>query len=235
MIEDKIAKLLAKAEGTNNPHEAEAYMEQAERLMLKYGVERALVEGKRPGSVQQEIIVESIEYRNGHGYGPALEQIGFAVAPNFSVKALKSRSSDDRVYWMWFIGHRSDVDQTKQLFNSLLAQAVPQAKHWWKTEGKVKQWWATDNEAYLARREFIYAFASGVRNRLEETRNTVVAEAEPGAALVLVDRAERVERWVEDNMEVGKGRDSTRRYGGSSAAVAGHAAGREAVSQKSVR
>ncbi len=234
-IEDKIVKLLAKAEGTDNVHEAEAFMKQAEKLMLQHGVERALVEGKRPGSVQQEIIVEQVQFRNGHGYGSALVQIGFAIAPNFSVRALQSKTRDDKIYWMWFVGHRSDVDQAKQLFNSLLAQAVPQAKHWWKNEGKALYFYPTDNEAYLARREFIYAFASGVRSRLAETRNQVVEESGAGTELVLVDRAARVERWVEDNLEVSKGRSSNRRSGGYAATVAGHAAGREAVGQKSLK
>ena len=53
---EKIAKLLAKAERTDNEHERDAYTQQAERLMLKLGIERAELESA--GEVKAEDIVE---------------------------------------------------------------------------------------------------------------------------------------------------------------------------------
>lgn len=228
-IEDTIAKLLAKAEGTDNAHEAEAFMAKAEKLMLQHGVERAALEARRPGSVRQEIVIEKIVVKDGSGYAMALIQIAFAVAPSFDCRALQSRlSTGARV--AWFIGHKSDVADAVQLFNSLIAQAPSQALRWQKTE----QPWSSRNDAYLARREFIFAFASGVRSRLAETRNAVVAEAATGTELVLVERSARVDAWVDENLELSKGRSTTRRDGGYFAAIAGHAAGREAVNSKAL-
>jgi hypothetical protein len=231
-MEEKIAKLLAMAEGTTNPHEAEIFMAQAEKLMLKYGIDRAMLDGKA-GSKREEIVVEKISIPNGHGYAVAMVQVGHAVGPSFNLKTLQSNLYDGGKV-LWLIGHSSDVRAAEQLVSSLLAQSRSQALHWWKTEGKQSYFSPNDNDAYLARREFIFAFASGVRARLKETRNRVVEEAGTGTELVLVDRASRVESWVDENMKVGKGRASHRNHGGYAAARAGEAAGRDAVTTKKV-
>lgn len=233
-MEDRIAKLLAKAEGTTNAHEAEVYMAKAEELMLKFGIERANLEAKRPGAKRQEIVIKKVYVKNGHGYATAMVSIGNAVGPSFSVRILQSSVYDGSKV-IWLIGHTTDVDDAETLLNSLLVQSRQQAIAWWRKEGKVSRPWASDNDAYLARREFIYAFASGVRSRLAETRNRVVDEAEPGTALVLVERSKLVDSWVDENLQVGKARATQRRDGGYDAHIAGHAAGRDAVSSKALR
>lgn len=131
--------------------------------------------------------------------------------------------------------HASDVRDAATLVNSLLAQSRSQALHWWKKEGKALHHpYNGDNEAYLARREFIFAFASGVRARLKETRDRVVQQSGAGTELVLVDRSKIVDSWVDQNMTVGKGRASHRNHGGMAAVRAGQAAGRDAVTIKQV-
>src|SRR5688572_13087718 len=96
-IEDKIAKLLAKAEGTNNPLEAETFMRKAEELMLKHGIERAMLEDRKPGHVRQEIIVRRIHIPGGHGYAMAMVNIGHAIGPSFSLKTLQSNLGEGRL------------------------------------------------------------------------------------------------------------------------------------------
>lgn len=231
-MEDKIAKLLAMAEGTTNPHEAESFMAKAEELMLQHGIERAQLEARRPGHVKREIVIKRIHILGGHGYAMAMVQIGHAVGPSFSVKTLQSNAGEGRI--LWLVGHTTDVDDAERLVNSLLPQSVAQAKAWWRKEGKSSSPFATDNEAYLARREFIFAFASGVRSRLDETRNRVVAEAGAGTELVLVDRAKVVQSWIDDNLETGKARRTNRRAGTYEAVIAGREAGRDSVNSKAV-
>lgn len=233
-IEDRIAKLLAKAEGTDNAHEAEAYMAKAEELMLQHGIERAQLESKRPGTKREPIVTVRVHIPNGHGYADAMMHIGFAVAPAFSVRALKSNLRDG-ARLVWLVGHTSDVEQAETLLNSLILQSKQQAVTWWKRDGKQLHPYATDNDAWKARREFIYAFASGVRSRLEETKNRVVAEATAGTELVLVERSKLVDSWINDNMQLGRGRATSRTYGSHSAAMAGKQAGREAVNTKALR
>ena len=174
-IETKIAGLLAKAEATPFPAEAEAFMAKAEELMLKYGIELANVQARKPGQKREEIVTVRFNIPNGHGYAAAMAHIAHTIAPNFSIRSLQSLMGDGgRV--MWYIGHKSDVEQAERLAQSLMEQSRTQALHWWKTEGKAGSPWATDNDAFLARREFIYAFARGAGSRLEETRAFVVPD-----------------------------------------------------------
>lgn len=228
---DTIAKLLAKAEGTNNQHEAETFMAKAEQMMLEEGVDRAMLEARRPGQKREDIVQERIYIKNGHGYGMAMKKVAHAVAPSFSVHSLQANMYNGDIV-VFLIGHRSDVEQAKVLAESLMEQSRKQALHWWKTVGKAEHPHYDDNDAYYARREFIFAFASGVRARLEETRNRVAEEAGTGTDLVLRERLEVVIEWVDENMKVGKARASNRIGGGQAAARAGKQAGRDAISHK---
>jgi len=233
-LESKIAALLAKAESTTHPEEAEAFMAKAEELMLKNGIERANLEARRPGQKHEDIVTVRFTIKNGHGYAPAMATVAHYIAPSFSIRSLQTILGDgSRV--IWFVGHESDVEKARTLADSLIAQSRTQALAWWKSQGKFDFPFYTDNEAYLARREFIFAFATGARDRLKETRNRVVEEAEAGTALVLVDREQLVDSWIADNLKTGKGRRTSRRAGSREAARAGKQAGREAVAPKAVR
>jgi len=240
-IESTIAKLLAKAEGTTNQHEAEAFMQKAEELMLKHGVERAQLEAKQVGATRKTtpIITKRIRIKDGSGYALAFLQIGFEVAPVFNVRALQSSVYGSNDKMLWLIGHEDDVADAETLFTSLRTQAQPAAVAWWRKDGKAefeaRNWVkATDNEAYLARREFIFGFARGAGARLRETRGKVVQQAGTGAELVLVDRKAAVDKWIDENMQVGRGRATSRRSGGSGARAAGTQAGRDAVASRAI-
>ena len=233
-IEATIAKLLAKAEGTTNQHEAEAFMAKAEELMLKHGIERAELEAKQVGATKKTtpIVTKRIYIKDGSGYALAFMAIGHEVGPVFNVRTLQSSAGNDKI--LWLIGHEDDVQDATTLFTSLRTQAQPAAVAWWRKEGKPAQPWASDNDAYLARREFIFGFARGAGSRLRETRNRVVHEAGNGAELVLVDRKAAVDRWIDDNLQVGKGRSTSRRHGGRDATAAGKEAGRNAVASRAI-
>jgi hypothetical protein len=232
-LESTIAKLLAKAEGTTNPHEAEAFMAKAEEMMLKNGIDRAAAEAHLPGHRREEIVTVRWRIKNGHGYALAMEDIAHAMAPNFSIKSFQT-VMDDGSRIIWYVGHESDVKQAEELAQSLISQSRTQALHWWKTEGKQECPGYTDNDAYIARRQFISSFGFGAGARLRETRSRVVEESDPGTSLMLVDRKKLVTTWVDENMNVGKARRTNPHSGSDSAARAGRSAGREAVGTKKV-
>lgn len=58
---DLVARLLAKAEQTT-PREAEALTEHAERLMVKHGIDQALIDEKRArrGQATEPIVTEAV-------------------------------------------------------------------------------------------------------------------------------------------------------------------------------
>lgn len=234
-LEAKIANLLNKAENTDNPHEAEAFMAKAEEMMLKNGIDRANLEVHLPGNRREAIVTVRWTIPNGSGYAMAEARVAHAVAPSFDVRSFETNLGGRKGRMIWYVGHKSDVAQVRELAESLVAQSRSQAKHWWKTEGKAEQPLASSDDAFYARRQFITSFAEGVESRLYETRKKVVAEAAPGTALVLADRGQLVTTWVEDNMNVGKARGSSAKGGGSSARSAGRSAGRSAISPKSLR
>lgn len=231
-ITEKVALLLAKAEGTDNPHEAEAYTRKAEELMLKHGIDEAMAAARRPGTKADPIIIERIRVRGQ--YRMAWSGYGAAVAPAFNIKSYESVVSKNEED-IWMVGHQSDVEQAATLVRSLLVQAPIALNYWWRTEGEALNPAYNTMNQYLAKREFYFAFGSGVRQRLMEVRRSVVEQSGTGTDLVLVDRSKVVDGWIKENMSFSKSKGKSLKQGAYSAAVAGHAAGREAVGQKAVQ
>lgn len=234
-ITEKVALLLAKAEATDNPHEAEAYSRKAEELMLKHNIEEATVAAKRPGHKADAIGMERIPVQGQ--YAAALVTYGGVVAQSFSLRSytqLTVGKGVSAISYIWLVGHQSDIAQATTLVNSLLIQSEHAMRYWWEHEGRDVCAHLGKSKQYAARREFFFAFASGARQRLSETRDRVVHEAGTGTDLVLVDRAKTVDQWARNNVTTSKTTAGRAQAGDYSARVAGHAAGREAVGQRSV-
>jgi hypothetical protein len=212
----KIEALLAKAERTDNEHERDAYTAQAQRLMLKMGIDEADLEAR--GEVKPEPVVqEHKDYRGS--YATAMPDFANSVALGMgALKVIKSAwRGTQRVY---VIGHQTDVDNFWMLMNSLEVQCMAGLANWWKTADE--RTYLGRQEGWKARRQFILSFGWTVGNRLREQRTEVHAEATPGAALVLVSKEERVVA------KVGEMYPKLRNGRGLEGGMSGHAAGREA-------
>ena len=227
-ITDKVAKLLALAEGTDNPLEAEAFTAKAEELMLRHGIEMAEVAAKRPGTKAEEVVIVRIPVFNKMDTAQA--QYGACVASAFNIRGYHSKVMSGG-FLIWLVGHKSDVDQAETLVRSLLIQSEHALNYWWRTEGQKTP---SHLGAHVRKREFMFAFGSGVRERLSETKNRVVAESAPGTGLVLRDRTKVVDDWVGNNIEMSRTKARSLKGGDWSARQAGHAAGRDAVGTKKV-
>lgn len=190
---DLIAKLLAKAESTT-PEEAEALTEHAERLMLKYGIERARIDARRArdGQAHEQIVAEKMLFTGA--YARDIRELGAGIA--FALGAVWPLYGSEREPTLYLVGCASDVKQAQILTASLQVQAMVAMRQWWVIDRDRHPWWS-ENDRRRARSGFLRGFGVGAADRIRESRREVIAEAGSGTDLVLASRRERVDAAVE--------------------------------------
>lgn len=220
---DLIAKLLAKAESTT-PEEAEALTEHAERLMVKYAIDQAVIDERRAreGKVSEKIIEATVRFTGT--YRDALVEMGSNVVWGLgSMRPLSASLSQSST--LFIVGFESDVRQAEVLIRSLHVQALVAMRAWWR-ENAPRYRFGSDWDRRKARDHFIRGFGHGVYARITQNRQQAVEEAGSGTDLVLVGRRERVDAFVDD-MGLRKVTERQRRWDGFAQAH-GNLAGREA-------
>lgn len=226
-LEGKIAKLLAKAEKTT-PAEAEALTEHAEKLMLKYGIEQAVINAKRAGkshTSDERMMKVSIEYTGVYAKAVFLAMAGIADAFK-TVKTIDASSG--KIATLWIVGYESDVEQMKVLITSMQLQLMSALSTWWRTYDATGY---TAMEKFKARRTFILGFGRGAAVRISESRRVIIAETtagEPGTDLVLRDRRQLVDDWADAQFNLTSGKSVKMSSGGYAASQAGYTAGKNA-------
>ena len=193
---DRIGKLLAQAEGTDNEHEAAAFVERAQQLATEHAVdlERARARQKehhRRGGMEplvQERLEIGTRGRRGNRHRVLLYH---AVAGTNDVRV---NVATDSTYVVGF-GHRSDLDVVERIWLSLSVQMTAAAQRR-LDRGEHR---AGRVAAQSWRLSFYDGFVGAVRLRLEQARSRALEQAapppvrgEPSAALVLRAKAERV-------------------------------------------
>lgn len=238
--EERIQKLLQKAE-TTTPAEAEALTAKAEELMLKYGIDRAIINSRSTGEKER---IERLHIPLKGIYAMAYESMMSSIVWAYGGGEIKS------YYTQWkqsdvtltIVGFENDVAQLKVLLASLQLQAVVALETWWKSPQRsddgitfltnapntlVKK----PMEKFKARRQFIKSFGFGASERIRKARHTAVKEAEattPGAEVVLRDRAVAVEEFLTANVPGLKTVKNREKPGGFGAGQAGYRAGQNA-------
>lgn len=197
-LQRRIAALLAKAEGTNNEAEAEAFTEHAEKLMLQHGLDRAIIAARRSvGTAEPERIVHRYMEFKGT-YNRALMVMCHQLTELFQVKSyfFRHRSSST----LKLIGYESDVAQLEILLTSLQLQVASSLTKWWKkfAAESYEFPYYTPTDRYNARRSFIEGFGNGVYERVMRNRQRGIQEAGSGAELAVVDRLQKVEESLGD-------------------------------------
>lgn len=226
-VEDRIAKLLAKAEKTT-PEEAEALTEHAERLMLKYGIEQAVINAKRAGKnhTSDEKMMRVIIPYTGVYRMAVLIAMANIVDAFSTVKTV--HGPDEKIDYLWLVGYESDVQQMKVLITSLQLQLVSALSAWWRTFDSTG---FTAMQKFKARRQFIMSFGQGAAYRIRTARQAIITETEsgePGTALVLRDRKKIVDDWAEAQFNLTAGKNVRMKGGSHAAREAGYQAGKSA-------
>lgn len=198
--EDRIVKLLKKAESTLSPEEAEALTAKATQLMVKYGIDRARVEEMRRDGKTEPIIEGEVIPLEGI-YRVALRQLGAHVCFGLGTLRHVFYTRANKIGFV-FIGYESDVRQAELLFRSLQLQAFVAMTRWWRDN--LDRPYLNASQAYQARRSFLLGYGSGVRARLDRARRATLVEEKTsrgtGAELVLARRADVVQSWVNERL-----------------------------------
>ena len=166
----RIRALLAKAEATNHPAEADAFTAKAQELMTRHAVDEAVLRS----SQHDEIPVETRRVHLQAPYAGVKAALLSAVARPNRCRTVLVDAYDIAV----LVGTPLDVDQTEILFISLLVQATRAM-----TEAGHRRSGSFDRSATF-RRSFLTAYATRIGERLEAADQSTTASY--GAELVPV-------------------------------------------------
>lgn len=199
-----IRGLLAKAEATTFPAEAEAFTAKATELMQRYAIDAALVWATNPGETGSPVEARIAIHRPFTAPKAVLVTV---VAKAYGCHALRLGAGADGTEQMSIVGFESDVSLVETLVTSLFLQLTTAMT----APGAAPAGTATQVAGW--RRSFIHGFTVAIDERLAEHRAAAAAAAEaaaradqasagtssdapadvPSVALVLRDRAAAVE------------------------------------------
>lgn len=182
-ILNRVRALLAKAESTNYPAEAETFTAGAQALMARHSIDHALL--------------------TATGQAPTDEPTGRRVGIDNPYEAPKATLLDavataNRARSVWakefgfatVVGHPTDLDTVEILFTSLLVQATTAMTR----EGS-RTYTGGGSRTRSFRQSFLLSYAHRIRERLTEAtrQETETAAAEPGKQNLLPVLASRDE------------------------------------------
>lgn len=231
--EDRIAHFLRLAEDSGaTQHERDVAAEQAERLMLKHGIDRAAAMAADSNVQRDEPIVKETIFFGGL-YAKERMEGTVALARAFGLQAYYANTwgvdgnnshANRQVQGMrvTIVGFESDAQDVMRIIRSVDVQCAVAVKAWAKTQKDAWYWYSAADKT-VARRTFILAFGNGAAARVRLSRKEAVQEAGEGTALVLVNREAKVKEFYA-NINLRSSRSRGRRMDGSGWS-AGHAAG----------
>lgn len=216
--EEQIRQMLRKAE-TTTAAEAEMIQARAEKLMLRLGIDRAMLDDSAPAD--KEAIEEiRITFTGSYAAGKVMAASAIANAMG-SVFVMQSKMGSSRI--LYLVGKTSQLVDIKMMIESLELQSAVALKEWWMEQYIADK---TGMQKFVMRRQFMISFGHGAGMRIKEEKRVIVEEV-AGAALVLRSDALAAEAHARQQHSVGRGRTS-RMSGSYDASAAGRAAGRRA-------
>lgn len=215
----RVQALLAKAESTDFPDEAESLLAKAQDLMARHAISEAMVAAERHRAGGAPDPVGSRRFVVGAPYASAKRVLLGAVANANGCRCVYLGQSGDGRPCQVF-GHESDLAKVEALFTSLSIQAV---------RAMVGAPVPAGDTPRRFRHAFLLAYANRIGQRLREAGDAARAEegadaADPESfALVLRDRKAAVDRALDDAFP------HTRKARSSATSGAGWRSGRSAA------
>ena len=202
---DRVGKLLAQAEGTDNEHEAAAFVERAQQLATEYAVDlelaRARQRERQQRGTSEPLVQERLEVgqrgRRGNRHRVLLFSV-IAAANDVMVNV-----ANDSTYVLGF-GHRSDLEVVERLWASLAVQMAAAAQR--RMDGGEHRRAGVSGLSW--RLSFYDGFIEAVGERLQRARERAIAQASeraalhapaggPSTELVLRDKTARVKSFYD--------------------------------------
>lgn len=247
---DTVAALLAKAERTDNPDEADAYLSKAQQLATLYAIDLAAAAAANGGRSRSSTPVQRtiVMGQPRKHVLPHLVALFLAIARPNDVKADIAHNSTYVIAY----GLSDDIDTVEGIWLACAPRMVAECAQWiagdsWRDD-RVGRWTHqgfvhVPASARSAKAAFCSAFAARIGARLNDARAAAIAEsdetagqstADPGsggAELVLVQKSEQIDEFYRSTSNA---RGSWRGFRGATAGrasasgQAGDAAGRRA-------
>ena len=232
---DRVGKLLAQAEGTDNEHEAAAFVERAQQLATEHAVDleraRARQRERQHRGGGEPLVQERLDVGQRGRRGNRHRVLLYAVVA--AANDVMVNVAHDSTYVLGF-GHRSDLEVVERLWSSLAVQMTAAAQRRMDV-GEHRR----DGVPGLSWRLSYYdGFTEAVGARLQRARERAVEQAaptelpgEPSTALVLRAKSERVQRFYAEASQARgswRGAASGRTTGSRSALRSGRADGERA-------
>lgn len=234
---EKIRKLLAKAEGTDNETEAETFNAAAQRLIVQWSIDESVLASKGESADTIGTITINIPRSQYQTSNQIL--LNASVDAN-GCRGVISRVRGQNLQRVTIVGFQKDLHRVEILYTSLLVQrersfGSPENQRRLRFNNVVR------GDAVKWRNSFYITFGRTVSLRLAEIREqTVTAEESksPGVGLVLFDRKLEIDDHFRDLFpRTSKGTKKTytpHKDGEAAGASAGARAdlGRESVGQR---
>ncbi len=185
---DRINALLAKAASSTHEAEREVFTEKAERLMVKWGIDDAmLTDAAKADKQRQRVAIEERRYTVEGPNGALLAELVASVAARGvgPIRTLISRGGRD---W-WAIGYTDDLARVELYVPHL----VDEARLAWK-QHLAEAVYNHDTLRNRARIAFLSSFGWAVKQRLDALFVEVTTTAGGTGELVLANRSREVER-----------------------------------------
>ncbi|WP_099021427.1 DUF2786 domain-containing protein [Mycolicibacterium palauense] len=182
----RIAALLRQAEGTDNPHEAEAFMAAAQRLATATSIDLAVARShatKREAAQRPMQRTITIGEAGSKGLRTYVQLFALIAAANDVKCDVASNSA-----YVYAYGFGEDIDATHALYASLVVQMVRACDSYLATGAH------RPTPTITARLNFQLAFGARIGQRLSEAREEARREARrdreraPGTAIALRDK-----------------------------------------------
>jgi hypothetical protein len=208
----KVRKLLAMAEGSPNPNEADAFSRKAAELIAAHRIDPERLRAE----ADDDLSVLEIELGRGAYVRGRLALLQVIAEANGCKVVFEVR---DRGTVAFVAGFRSDLDTTELLFHSLHTQASSRMAGERRATGAATQQW---------RRSFLFGFADEIRQMLHVSAQQAQRHQHPASSALPALRAR--DRRVAEYARQRWGRVSAARRP-KPATATGWEAGRRAASR----